>query len=177
MDTYIDYFSRHWGRHKVWGQNSVSTGTRHKERLHGIKMSFIRQRKQSEKCTDIPQYERQSLQVSFPETCKDNRRGKRKLGQTAPHMAVYEMPRNNKGLLISYISSQIFIASQAHAYVYRTSKLLVRSLPNSKETGGKKPSLQRASWISFKEKWHSVVTISLVKQKSGGENKKKKSLL
>lgn len=43
--------------------------------------------------------------------------------------------------------------------------------------GKKKPSLQRASWISFKEKWHSVVTISLVKQKSGGENKKKKSLL
>lgn len=53
-----------------------------------LKKSFVQQRKQSEKCTDIPQYERKSLQGSFPETCEDNRRGKRKLGQTAPHMPV-----------------------------------------------------------------------------------------
>lgn len=91
-------------------------------------------------------------------------------------MPVYEMPRNDKGLLISYISSQIFIASQAHAYVYRTSKLLVRSLPNSKGTGGKKISAEGVLTL-IKEKWHSVVMIILVKQKSGGENKKKKSLL
>ena len=88
MDTHIDYSSRHWGRHKVWGQNIVSTGTGHKKRPHGIKKSFVQQREQSEKCTDIPLYERKSLQSSFPETCEDKRRGERELGQTAPHMPV-----------------------------------------------------------------------------------------